>query len=95
MTPTSFFDRFNGRLVAFLQEVLQELIQSLSSTSLPHNVLKTFKVILMLSKDTISPAKKGTTVKSQQSRSLFICLWELTRRACYNFRECRLLNKSN
>ncbi|HNW12495.1 MAG TPA: IS4 family transposase [Candidatus Rifleibacterium sp.] len=43
LAPASFFDRFNDRLVAFLREVLQELIQSLSSSSLPRNILKTFK----------------------------------------------------
>lgn len=48
LAPSSFFDRFNERLVAFLAEVLQYLLASMVRSNLPRKVLETFKDVLVI-----------------------------------------------
>jgi len=42
LMPSSFFDKFNIRLVAFLESILKHLIQNLAVSSLPRNILTKF-----------------------------------------------------
>jgi len=48
LMPSSFFDKFNTRLVAFLEAILNLLIQNLAVSSLPRNILSRFKDVYII-----------------------------------------------
>ncbi|NLI77068.1 MAG: IS4 family transposase [Candidatus Riflebacteria bacterium] len=48
LVPSSFFDRFNDRLVAFLEKVLQHLLATTVRSELPRKVLDHFKDVLVI-----------------------------------------------
>ncbi len=48
LMPSSFFDKFNASLVAFLEVILNHLIQNLAVSSLPRNVLTHFKDVYII-----------------------------------------------
>lgn len=48
LAPSSFFDKFNDRLVAFLEAVLQHLLQNMAVSNLPRNILEKFKDVYIL-----------------------------------------------
>lgn len=47
LAPASFFDRFNKRLVAFLEAVQKHLLTTQAESVLPRRVLQTFKDVLI------------------------------------------------
>lgn len=47
LAPASFFDRFNKRLVAFLEAVQKHLLATQAESALPRRVLETFKDVLI------------------------------------------------
>lgn len=48
LAPSSFFDRFNDRLVLFLEKILQHLLANTVRSELPRKVLDTFKDVLVI-----------------------------------------------
>jgi len=48
LAPSSFFDRFNDRLVSFLDKILQHLLATMIRSELPRKVLDTFKDVLVI-----------------------------------------------
>lgn len=48
LMPSSFFDKFNTKLVAFLEKVLQHLIQKLAASNLPRNILSYFPDVYII-----------------------------------------------
>lgn len=48
LAPSSFFDRFNDRLVTFLEKILQHLLATTVRSELPRKVLATFKDVLII-----------------------------------------------
>lgn len=47
LVPSSFFDRFNTRLVAFLEVVLKHLLETMASSNLPRSTLQQFKDVFI------------------------------------------------
>lgn len=47
LAPASFFDRFNKRLIAFLEAVQEHLLVTQAESALPRRVLETFKDVLI------------------------------------------------
>jgi len=48
LSPSSFFDRFNKRLVVFLEQVLQYLLASTVRSTIPRKVLTVFRDVLVI-----------------------------------------------
>lgn len=48
LAPSSFFDRFNDRLLAFLEAILQHLLTTTVRSELPRKVLTQFKDVLII-----------------------------------------------
>lgn len=48
LAPSSFFDRFNDRLVAFLEAIFQHLLDSGVRSAMPRKILDTFKDVLII-----------------------------------------------
>lgn len=47
LAPASFFDRFNDRLVSFLEAILQHLLANTARSTIPRKILKSFKDVLI------------------------------------------------
>lgn len=47
LVPSAFFDRFNDRLVAFLEAILQHLLETTVCSSMPLKILDLFKDVLV------------------------------------------------